>query len=355
VGYFLTKRSGPEELAKFETNYLYPSWKFLACTSPPQIRNLRSLQNETMLSMENIYFQYPSTFASATSTLPSQAFSLASKVETSKPHCPLVVENLNLQVQYGDKVILVGRNGAGKTTIMKLLDGTLTPTKGKRHLFYGAQIKSLLQHNVEELKRLPWSRHLTPLELLLLSSNEMENTEASFFHQSASNNTRKNTEGKARGHLSSFGIVGETATSVKLANLSGGQLVRVGLAWVTYPFPPHVLLLDEPTNHLDMTTIQIFGQALRKYQGAIVLISHDLHFLHLITADKNVGLEVDMNEGKGEDDVEEDESTSGTFKRPARVYEVCKKKGIVSLVYHEQGVGAYQAKEEARQASLGKM
>ncbi|CAH0478103.1 unnamed protein product [Peronospora belbahrii] len=186
--------------------------------------------------------------------------------DDNKPKPPLVVENLKFTANYGDKVVLVGRNSADKTTLMRLLSKSLTPNHGQ------------------------------------------------------------------------FGITGNTAVSVPLHALSGGQLVRVGLAWSTLPNPPHVLLLDEPTNHLDMVTIEMLRKALRKYQGAVVIISHDLHFLDILT-----------NRSKQE------EADDGITRCGCvRIVEVIKKKGLVSLLPLE-GVEAYREKEERRNASLGRM
>jgi ATPase subunit of ABC transporter with duplicated ATPase domains len=117
-------------------------------------------------------------------------------------------------------------------------------------------------------------------------------------------------------------------------------LVRVGLAWATFPYPPHVLLLDEPANHLDMSTIQLLGDALRKYQGAVVLISHDLHFLEILT------------NGSPTDDARAEGSNEACGR--IRVFEVSKKKGVVSLLPLDD-VEAYREKEERRNASLGRI
>jgi ATP-binding cassette subfamily F protein 3 len=129
--------------------------------------------------------------------------------------------------------------------------------------------------------------------------------------------------------------------AVPLESLSGGQLVRVGLAWATFPHPPHVLLLDEPTNHLDMTTIQVLGEALRRYQGAVVLISHDIHFLEILTRERS-----------GSEDEDDDGDTVDNV--PTRVFEISKKKGVVSLQKLDGGVDAYRLKQEQRNASLGR-
>ncbi|OWZ03087.1 ABC transporter [Phytophthora megakarya] len=319
AGYYLTGRDQAEEQAKYDETEggasASSAWRILS-SSPPQIRNLTKLDNATMVSLENVSFRYNTRDTGS----------------TEKSKMPLVLENLNLTLNYGDKVVLVGRNGAGKTTFMKLLSKGLVPTRGKVEYFHGARIASLMQHNVEDLKRQEWSQGLTPLELLRTQLPTDETSSVNELGDSSMN------DGKIRGHLSSFGIAGNAAVSVPLNALSGGQLVRVGLAWATFPYPPHVLLLDEPTNHLDMNTIQLLGEALRKYQGVVVLISHDLHFLDILTNDR-----------QAEDDVDKENDQRSSR---IRVFEVNKKKGVVSLLPLDS-VKTYQEKEESRNASLG--
>uniref|UniRef100_K3WCW9 ABC transporter domain-containing protein n=1 Tax=Globisporangium ultimum (strain ATCC 200006 / CBS 805.95 / DAOM BR144) TaxID=431595 RepID=K3WCW9_GLOUD len=323
-GYFLSIRDQAEDTAKYETEATYPAWKLLS-TSPPQIRNLTSLKNATMLSLENVGFAY-------------NAAPGTRNTNSKPPAYPFVMENVNLTIQYGEKIVLVGRNGAGKTTLMQLLDRSIKPTCGKIELFHGARIVSLMQHNVEDLKRHAWSRKLTAMELLAkkLDDEAQQNADA-LAHIGGSGASGKNArEGKLRAHLGSFGIINETATSVPLESLSGGQLVRVGLALTTFPYPPHVLLLDEPTNHLDMSTIQILGEALRRYQGVVVLISHDIHFLEVL------------------EDASDDDDAA-TSKGRVRVFEVSKKKGVVTVQHLENGIDAYREKEERKNASLGRV
>ncbi|KAG6594340.1 ABC transporter [Phytophthora cinnamomi] len=331
IGYFLTDRDQAEDQAKYDETEggasASSAWRILS-SSPPQIRNLTKLDNTTMISLESVSFRYDTVDTGAT---------------TEKPKVPLVLENLNLTINYGDKVVLVGRNGAGKTTFMKLLSRGLEPKRGKVEYFHGARVASLMQHNVEDLKRQEWSRGLTPLELLRtrLQADKDSSQVVEGEVGGSSSNAGLANDGKMRGHLSSFGITGGAAVAVPLHALSGGQLVRVGLAWATFPHPPHVLLLDEPTNHLDMSTIQVLGEALRKYQGAVVLISHDLHFLDILT---NGSQSTEDSEEEGDDEA------CGRV----RVFEVSKKKGVVSLLQLE-GVDAYREKEESRNASLGRI
>ncbi|ETM98317.1 hypothetical protein PPTG_24654 [Phytophthora nicotianae INRA-310] len=332
-GFHFTLLDGAEDTALYETSYNSKAWEALT-TPPPQIRNLTKLAQTTMLSLENVSFSYK-----AAAEIPNQ------RENSTSP--PLAIKNVTLNVAYGEKVVFVGRNGAGKTTLMKILNRVIKPDAGKVQYFHGARLGTLMQHHVEDLKRLE-SRNLNALELLMKSISKEENSpEVLLANNGNSNRGTTSLETKVRAHLNKFGISGETAVSVPLGGLSGGQLVRVGLAWVTFPNPPHVLLLDEPTNHLDMTTIQVFGEALRKYQGAVVLISHDIHFLNILTREQG-GKRLNESDSDGD----KDESHPSL---PARVFEVRKSKGIVSVHQLEGGVDAYRRKQERISASVGRV
>ncbi|ETP50886.1 hypothetical protein F442_03897, partial [Phytophthora nicotianae P10297] len=332
-GFHFTLLDGAEDTALYETSYNSKAWEALT-TPPPQIRNLTKLAQTTMLSLENVSFSYK-----AAAEIPNQ------RENSTSP--PLAIKNVTLNVAYGEKVVFVGRNGAGKTTLMKILNRVIKPDAGKVQYFHGARVGTLMQHHVEDLKRLE-SRNLNALELLMKSISKEENSpEVLLANNGNSNRGTTSLETKVRAHLNKFGISGETAVSVPLGGLSGGQLVRVGLAWVTFPNPPHVLLLDEPTNHLDMTTIQVFGEALRKYQGAVVLISHDIHFLNILTREQG-GKRLNESDSDGD----KDESHPSL---PARVFEVRKSKGIVSVHQLEGGVDAYRRKQERISASVGRV
>ncbi|DBA05279.1 TPA: hypothetical protein N0F65_007441 [Lagenidium giganteum] len=315
LAWLIYTNRGAEDLALFQTQTTYPAWKRMSM-SPPQIRNLSSLRNTTMLSLTDVCFQYDNPLADGSD---------------------FQIQNMTLHVNYGEKVVLVGRNGAGKTTILKMLNRALQPKSGKVQYFHGARVASLMQHNVADLKTSKASRHLTPMELLKTRSM---NTSADELLGKDTKSTAVRSDGQIRGHLSSFGITGETAASVPLESLSGGQLVRVGLALATYPHPPHVLLLDEPTNHLDMGTIEVLGEALRNYEGAIVLLSHDVHFLQQPTTEDE-----EPSDGNSDD--------GSVPPLPPRVFEVSKRKGNVSLSRLRDGIHEYVTKQASLNASIG--
>jgi ATPase subunit of ABC transporter with duplicated ATPase domains len=94
------------------------------------------------------------------------------------------------------------------------------------------------------------------------------------------------SEDAGRRHLSRFGLRGSFVSAAPVQTLSGGQAMRLALGLITYPQSPHVLILDEPTNHLDMSSIGALAQAVAAFEGSVLLISHDVHFLHSFAPDK---------------------------------------------------------------------
>ncbi|KAL2096223.1 hypothetical protein ACEWY4_008371 [Coilia grayii] len=147
------------------------------------------------------------------------------------------------------RICIVGENGAGKTTALKLLMGELTPVSGVRHAHRNLKIGYFSQHHVDQL-----DLNVCSVELLL-------------------NKFPGRNEEEYRHQLGRYGITGELATR-PVASLSGGQKSRVAFAQMTMPCP-NFYILDEPTNHLDMETIEALAKALNKFKGGVVLVSHD--------------------------------------------------------------------------------
>ncbi|KAM9318944.1 LOW QUALITY PROTEIN: ATP-binding cassette sub-family F member 3 [Pholidichthys leucotaenia] len=163
---------------------------------------------------------------------------------------------LNLSADLESRICIVGENGAGKTTVLKLLMGELTPVSGVRQAHRNLKIGYFSQHHVDQL-----DLNVCSVELLL-------------------NKFPGRTEEEYRHQLGGYGITGELATR-PVASLSGGQKSRVAFAQMTMPCP-NFYILDEPTNHLDMETIEALAKALNKFKGGVVLVSHDERLIRLV-------------------------------------------------------------------------
>uniref|UniRef100_A0A8C5M8C1 ATP-binding cassette sub-family F member 3 n=1 Tax=Leptobrachium leishanense TaxID=445787 RepID=A0A8C5M8C1_9ANUR len=167
-----------------------------------------------------------------------------------------IFKKLSVSADLDSRVCMVGENGAGKSTMLKLLMGELSPVQGIRHAHRNLKIGYFSQHHVDQL-----DMNITAVELL--AKRFPGKTEEEYRHQ-----------------LGSYGISGELATR-SVASLSGGQKSRVAFAQMTV-LCPNFYILDEPTNHLDMETIEALGKALNKFRGGIILVSHDERFIRLV-------------------------------------------------------------------------
>lgn len=164
--------------------------------------------------------------------------------------------SLSVSADLESRICIVGENGAGKSTMLKLLMGELTPVSGIRHAHRNLKIGYFSQHHVDQL-----DLNVCSVELLL-------------------NKFPGRTEEEYRHQLGGYGITGELSTR-PVASLSGGQKSRVAFAQMTMPCP-NFYILDEPTNHLDMETIEALAKALNKFKGGVVLVSHDERLIRLV-------------------------------------------------------------------------
>ncbi len=164
-----------------------------------------------------------------------------------------IYKGLNFQAERGQRTVLVGPNGAGKSTLLKLLAGVLEPQAGARELGHNVKTGYFAQHRVEMLN----GRH-TVLEAVLDAPNPVG-------------------EQVARTVLGSFLFRGDNVFK-PVAVLSGGEKSRLALVKLLLE-PPNLLLMDEPTTHLDMGSIDALIGALAQYEGTLVFISHDVHFI----------------------------------------------------------------------------
>eukprot|EP00929_Paragymnodinium_shiwhaense_P005165 TRINITY_DN10675_c0_g1_i1.p1 TRINITY_DN10675_c0_g1~~TRINITY_DN10675_c0_g1_i1.p1 ORF type:complete len:731 (+),score=197.83 TRINITY_DN10675_c0_g1_i1:113-2305(+) len=155
------------------------------------------------------------------------------------------------------RIVLVGENGNGKTTLVKLMLGLLQPSKGELELNRQARISLVNQHHGDQL-----DLSMTPLQFML---NKFPG-DGSYDHTQA-----------LRGHLSSCGCDADLQ-GVTASCLSGGQRSRVAMAATSFE-KPHLLVMDEPTNNLDLGSVEALTESVAAFDGGVVLVSHDQYFV----------------------------------------------------------------------------
>jgi ATP-binding cassette subfamily F protein uup len=160
-----------------------------------------------------------------------------------------LLDGVDLQVGRGDRICLVGRNGSGKSTVMRIAEGLIQADGGKRFLQPDATLRVLPQEP-------DLSGYVDVLSYVEAGLGPLDNPY------------------RARSLLDDLGLTGDE----KPAHLSGGELRRAALARVLAP-EPDILLLDEPTNHLDLPAIEWLEKELGSLRSALVLVSHDRRFL----------------------------------------------------------------------------
>jgi ATP-binding cassette, subfamily F, member 3 len=166
-----------------------------------------------------------------------------------------VLRDLSLRLDADDRIALLGANGNGKSTLIKLLAGRLAPLSGQIVRSRKLRVGYFSQHQADEL-----DLDATPVIEL-------------------GRRRRHDAEVALRGQLGRFGFSQQRADT-KIANLSGGEKARLLFALMSAD-RPHMLLLDEPTNHLDVASRQSLIEAINAFDGAVIIVSHDPHVLDL--------------------------------------------------------------------------
>jgi ATP-binding cassette subfamily F protein 3 len=244
-------------------------------TLPPQPADLRF--PGPLASFEGVSYRYPNT---TTDTL----------------------ADITLTIHPGERIGIAGLNGSGKSTLINLLMGAArrtkpSPMKGSITIHPKARVECYSQHAVESLETLglrePSRTALS--HLLAISNGDLD-------------------EVNARAMLAKLGLKGHFASDVPLRSLSGGQRVRLALTEAMWG-SPHLLVLDEVTTHLDAETIEALVGGLRRWEGALVVVSHDRWFVRGVVE----GERADGDEEEQEDEEEEEEG-----RPPGRVYRMVK-------------------------------
>ncbi len=166
-----------------------------------------------------------------------------------------ILKNTSAQIERGDKIALIGANGKGKSTMLRIIAGS-EPVEGERKEGFNVLTAFYAQHQLEALN--------------------LQNEILDELKQAGSNKT----EGELRGILGCFLFQNEEVFK-KIKVLSGGEKSRVALS-KTLLSEANFLMMDEPTNHLDFLSVNILIQALQQYEGTFVIVSHDRHFVSQI-------------------------------------------------------------------------
>ncbi len=164
-----------------------------------------------------------------------------------------IYEGLDFQVRRRERWCVMGINGAGKSTLLKLVTGTTEPDEGRVNIGGSVKLGYFAQH---------------AMELLDGEHTVFQSLEAAFPQAG---------QGSLRALAGCFGFSGDDVEK-KCRVLSGGEKARLVMARMLYD-PPNFLVLDEPTNHLDLLTKEMLIKALSEYEGTMLFVSHDRHFL----------------------------------------------------------------------------
>jgi len=165
----------------------------------------------------------------------------------------VIIKNSSVEIDRDDKIALIGANGKGKSTLLRIIAGVENFSEGERKWGHNVEESFYAQHQLEAL-----NINNTILDEMKECGSQM-------------------TELELRGLLGCFLFSGDDADK-KIKILSGGEKARVALAKVIVS-KANFLMLDEPTNHLDMHSCDLLIESLNKYEGSIILVSHDRYFV----------------------------------------------------------------------------
>jgi len=238
---------------KFIDRFRYKATKAKQVQSRIKQLEKMDMVEEPEPQQEEIHFHFPEPPRSGKVVL--NIDNLIKTYSTSDDNKPVKVftEGQDLEVERGDKIAIVGANGAGKSTLARIVNG-IEPFDGTRKVGHNVQMTFFAQHLADVMES---GREV--LEEMELSARTPE------------------ARAQVRTILGCFLFTGDDVFK-KIDVLSGGERSRLALA-KTLLEPANLLILDEPTNHLDINSKNILLDALKEFQGTVIAISHDRHFL----------------------------------------------------------------------------
>ncbi len=234
-----------KQINRFIERFRYKATKARQVQS--RIKMLEKLEDMDVPEFEKkIEIQFPE--AERSGTIPIDLENI-SKTYVKEP----VFENVNLQITRGDKIAFVGPNGAGKTTLARIISGNLSPTGGKVNIGHKTYISYYAQEVAEEL-----NPEYDLVDTLREVSEDL-------------------TPGRIRTILGSF-LFSDDDVFKKVKVLSGGEKSRLALAKILIQ-KSNLIVLDEPTNHLDYDSKKVLQNAIEKFKGTLIIVSHDIDFI----------------------------------------------------------------------------
>ena len=222
---------------------------------------------------------------------------LLTAANLSKSYGPLdIFPEISFSIPHRARIGLVGANGVGKTTLLRILIGEEEPSSGTIHKARGIRIGYLPQEAVLDSTRTLWAECMTVFTPLLTMQQELHMLEESLATSPDSTDLMEAYGEQQRRFERAGGYEFETRTRITLSGLgfnrgdekrpvrqlSGGQRTRVMLAKLLLS-EPELLLLDEPTNHLDIVAVEWLEAFFKEWNGAVLIVSHDRYFLDQVT------------------------------------------------------------------------
>ena len=239
-----------EKVKEFITRFKGNKSKSGTVESREKMLDKREMVEKPKARAKSIYLEFPEPPRASVEPVVVQNV-------TKKYGDRTILDSVSLTIVRGDKIALVGPNGVGKSTLLKMIAGDVQPTSGEIIVNGKTELGYFAQHQAEAL-----SKDLTVFDETMLGIDP------------------KNME-LARGLLARLQFRGEDAPFKKIGHLSGGERSRVALAKFLLR-PANMYLLDEPTNHLDPLARGVLEEALTRFEGTILMASHDQSLIETV-------------------------------------------------------------------------